>query len=494
MVTRTLPISDIVEVTTVVSPRRQAVTDRRTLFLTRDSTQDAGGEGKVRSYDNLADVGKVFSTNSEPYRFAQTYFAGRPFPKTLVVGRWAEALQNTEVRGGAPADVGDISGAAVSNGSFAIAGEDVTGIAFAQNATYTQIATAVQTALRNVTAFGATATCTYLNGRFTIGLPPTVSISAVAVNASAGTALAEKLGLDTTSGATLHLGSAAETIAAALDTCTAMDAAIYFITLESQLNDTASMVAASTWAQSKRVFLSLESQAASSANAVVAPSREGLVAVAPRRTLMTNTATKDYKGGAAVSRLSAVNYESPNSVATLKFKTMYNTTPDNYDGADVAALNGKHINYYVRYGGDPIYAEGQMMSGDWADEVAWQDWFTTAVERAVFDLMRRTPKIPYTRVGIQRLKTVVEEPCRQGVNNGGLAPNEVSEEFAAIIRDTTRDPNFDGYLSTGYIIYVTPVGMASQTQRDNRVIESFQIFGKGAGAIHGLSALFNFER
>ena len=104
------------------------------------------------------------------------------------------------------------------------------------------------------------------------------------------------------------------------------------------------------------------------------------------------------------------------------------------------------------------------------------------------------PKIPLTNAGLQQLRDAIQGPCRQGVANGGLAPNRVSGELTRVIRDTLNEQGFDGFLSTGYLIYVPPVTSLTQLQRDNRELPPFKIFGKGAGAVHEFVADFTFER
>lgn len=495
----TLPISDIVQIDTIISPVAPPTQERRTMFLTRDtSVLDAGGSAKVKQYGNFNELSADFASGTAPYAAAQRYFAQVPFPREFTVGRWAESAQVSQVRGGAPSAVADISGSTVNDYSFHVAGVDVTGIVVNSGDDYAAIAAAVQTAMRATANLpgGATSTCAYdaTAGRFVLGFANDTELTAPASDAASGTALADLLGISAAEGGTFHVGSAAEEIGDALDAVKRLDDAAYFFVLEAAINDTADMVAASTWAQAQRVFLSIESQMAPGAAAAVAPQREALVAVEPRRTLMTNSARADYKSASAVARLSAVNYQAPNSVATLKFKTLPNTTPDDYTRSDVIALQGKNINFYVRYGGEPTYAEGQMMSGGWADEVAWIDWFTTAVEIDVFGLLRSMPKVPLTNVGLLQLHDVVEGPCRMGVDNGGLAPNQMSPEMTRVMRNVTGNQNLDGYLSTGYLIWIPPLSRLTQQQRDNRELPPFTIFGKGAGAVHGFAANFYFER
>lgn len=489
----TLPISDIVRINTIISPVSPPSEQRRTLVLTTDTTLDAGGAGKVKSYANLAEVARDFATTSEAYRAAQTYFAQVPFPRELVVGRWQNnaTTVNTQIRGGAPSDVGEISGSAVNDYSINVAGVDVTGITVAANAAYAAIAGAVQSAMQGFGGGLSAATCSFAGGRFTIEVPPTTRVVALPTDAAEGTPIAGLLGLNSETGATLHVGAAQETIAEALDAILGLDGAIYFIVLEKTLNDSDAMVAASTWAQANKVFLSIETN---TDPLIAAAQRDTLVAVEPRRALMTASLFEDYKAASAVARLSSVDYTAPNSVTTLKFRTLPNTAPDSFNRSQVRALQENDINFYVRYGGLATYAEGVMMDGGWADELAWLDWFTTAVEREVFGLLRRMPKVPLTNVGLLQLRNTVQGPCRQGLANGGLAPNRVSDELAGVIRQATGDTGFDGYLSTGYLIAIPPITSLTQSQRDNRELPAFSIFGKGAGAVHGFVANFTFER
>ena len=486
----TLPISDIVRINTIISPVTRPVADRKTLFLTKDTTLDAGGSRKYKDYTGLNSLGMDFGSASEPYKAAQTFFSQSPYPRDFMVGRWAEAAANTEVRGGAPASVGDISGTALNDGSFAIGGVPVASISIAANDSYTQIAAAVQTAMQAVNAFSA-ATCVYVANRFVLTFLVAVGVDAVAVDHTAGTDLAELLGLDADSGATVHIGSVAETISEALGTIKSANPGVYFAVLESTINDTDDMELASNWASANRVFLAIESNASP---LVASTYRDNLYAKGPPHTLLVVTDKKEYKAASAVARLSSVDYTAPNSVTTLKFRILPNTTPDAYEKSQVINLQNNFANFYVRYGGFPTFGEGTMLDGGWADELAWQDWFAAAVELEVFSLLRRAPKVPITQAGLQTLRGVVEGPCRQGVTNGGLAPNQVSDQLAAMIRESTGDNGFDGFLSTGYLISIPKIGNILQSSRDARTLPAFDIFGKGAGAVHGFVANFTFER
>ena len=102
----TLPISDIVEIDTIISPVAPPTQERRTLFLTRDaSVLDAGGSAKIKQYGNFNELSRDFDSGSAPYAMGQIYFAQTPFPRELAVGRWAETAQVSQIRGGAPAAV-----------------------------------------------------------------------------------------------------------------------------------------------------------------------------------------------------------------------------------------------------------------------------------------------------------------------------------------------------------------------------------------------------
>ena len=159
------------------------------LFLTTDATLPAGGTGKVRSFDSLVDVGKVFGASTEPYLAATAWFSQDPFPRSFKIARWASADVATTLRGGTPDTVAAIG---VLGAQFGIGGINVT-VDLSGATTYAAIATALQTAIvalastpNNDNRFSG-ATVTYDTNAFLITLSGPSDIGAYLEAGAGGT-------------------------------------------------------------------------------------------------------------------------------------------------------------------------------------------------------------------------------------------------------------------------------------------------------------------
>ncbi len=495
-----LEIADIVRVSATIRPR--GVLRRqlgRTLFLTRDDTLPASGAGKVRTYSRFADVADDFPSSSTPYKAAAVYFAQSPLPRNLLVGRWAEVDVPTEIVGGAPDAL--VSATAISAGTFSLGGVDFTGVDMSGAPDYATVATRLATALTGSSDprfAGATVEYIAAPQRFVVKLPaiPEIEAPLAAHSSGAGVDLAGVLGLDAASGAVVKAGSQAETIAAALDAISDLDDSFYFIALEAELNDTATMLGVSAWAGANPVMFSAESNE----DAVLTTQESASVAaqmaaLESPRTFLTWSKTADYKALSVAGRFSSVNFASPGSLITGKFKTLPGVLSDSLTATQKAELDRKHINHYSPYGGDNIFAEGYTLQpGTWIDIRYWIDWFVNAVQTDVYNLLRSSPRIPQTIPGLAAVEQVIEGACRQGVANGGIAPGVVSAGLSADIKQSTGDEEFDGTLSTGYLIHVGALSAQSQAERESRASPPFRVWLKGGGAIHFADIDLTFEQ
>ena len=93
-----LDISSIVRVTAQVAP--QGVLRRdfgRTLFLTIDDTLHPVGGRRVMTFASIREVADVFLPTSEPYQAAAIYFQQVPYPRNLIVARWANAAVDARI-------------------------------------------------------------------------------------------------------------------------------------------------------------------------------------------------------------------------------------------------------------------------------------------------------------------------------------------------------------------------------------------------------------
>ena len=460
-----------------------------TLFLTRDTTQDADGPGKISRFENLAAVGNFFGTVSEPYRAARRYFLSDPYPKPLLVGRWNIADVNHEIRGGAPSSVATII--LVSDGSLALDNQDIGPIDFSGAADEAAIAALLQTAIRAARADWVLAGVAFASGRYTVSFPPTVSLpdAQVFVATGSGTDASSLLGLDANSGAELHKGAEAETIEGALTALAERNRTWTLLALESSINNTGDEIDASDWCNggSKKILC-----AEANGLAVLVTNEANSNPAQLAGSEWTNyiySRGPDYKGAGIAAKFSAVNYALPGSHITLKYKLLEGCERDILLPAQRNELNRKRVNHYT-----DILAEGYSLSPNyWADQRYWLSWFEDEVTRRLFSVLRRRAVVPYTNAGVADLVNEVESVCLQGLVNGGLAAGDLEPEYLAHARLTTGDPGLSA-TTPGYLVYAQPVTIQQRSQVQMRSFPSIFTWLVSGGAIHGAGLVVLFQQ
>ena len=495
-----LDIADFISVTTQVAAGAPSKDFGRTLMLTQDdSFLDGGGGGKVKEYRDLSAIGDDFASATEPYLAAASHFGQSPFPKPMLVGRWAATAVNSEIRGGAPAVLAALSGSAVTDGSMRLEETNITGISFALNASYAVIAAAIETALRAANTLWSAADVTFANNQFAVAFAPDIALTGVFSPHSAGTGtdLSANTGLTAVRGATLHLGSAVETVSEALDTIRDFNDNWWGFLVDSAQNGTANMAAAASWARAQRKHFFAESNEVGALVANESATQAAALASAAqsRRNSLTWSRTGDYGVASVAGLFSAVDLTAGDPLPTAKFKSLPGRVVNVISSAQKAELDRKRMNAYVRYGQISMYAEGYALSSNgWIDVAFWLDWFSNEISGRLFNLLRSTPKVGQNAEGLFSLVGEVESVCRIGVRNGGIAGGEVSASMAADIRRRTGDASFDGVLSNGYLIHVGRFSDISQSQRDARESPPLYIWTKGGGAIHFVDVFNTFEQ
>ena len=113
----------------------------------------------------------------------------------------------------------------------------------------------------------------------------------------------------------------------------------------------------------------------------------------------------------------------------------------------------------------------------------WLDWFVDAVQTNVYNLLRQSPtKVPQTNIGVTAIKNVIEDACRAGVRNGGIAPGQVSEALILDIQQTTGNQDFDGFLTNGFLVHAGSLADQSQSDRNQRFSPPFRVWFKRCGS------------
>ena len=390
----------------------------------------------------------------------------------------------------------------IGNASVVWQGAAISGLDFTVVTSYTNVAATLQTGLRAAgTPELATATVAYdvRLGVFMVtlgfdifdGSPYQVNGHFVDTAQSAAAAL----GLVQPSGGAIAPGYADESIEEAVAAVQALDSSWYFLTVDRDVAGEQELLDLAAWVQAQPHMLALDV----SGPDTLAP--EETTSLAARlsaleldRTFLVWSAAPDYKALSMAARLSSVRFDGQNTLITAKFKSLPGTIPDALDRVGQLELDRKRVNYYTRFGPAAIFAEGWTLKpGTWIDVLYWLDWIVNRIQRDVFDLLHRANRVPLTSVGVALIEDTIERACEAGRRNGGIAPGRVSESLAHDIRQATGNPNFDGFLTRGYLVVVGAIDDRPQQQRDQRIAPPGWVWLKGSGAIHQIEIALNLE-
>ena len=305
---------------------------------------------------------------------------------------------------------------------------------------------------------------------------------------------ASALGLDSTSGGSIVQGQASEPIEDAMDAISGLDDGWYFVTVDSSITTGSDLLALSRWVQAKTHMLALDvvDEGVLTLNESTSLAAQ-LSALEQQRTFLVWSRTGDGKALSLAGRLSSVNFDGQNALITPKFKSLPGTTPDIVTTAQKEELDRKWVGYYTRFGPDAIFAEGWTQAGDWIDVRYWLDWITKAIQSEVYTLLRQHPtRVPQTAEGLASIEAAIERVCEAGRRNGGIAPGRVSEAVANDIRLAINNPDFDGFLTRGYLVVVGSIADQLEQDRNARKAPPARVWITGSGAMHSATIILTF--
>ena len=495
-----IDISQVVRATgTILSGGAASGEFGRGLLLTKDTTLDGGGGGKVGVYASQSALESVFAANSEPRKAGAAWFAQTPYPKPLMVGRQNDAAVNTSVVGGTPDPASDID--EVSNGSFRFGGKEYTGLDFSSASSYTAQAAVLQTKLRADTSAGDTfhnALVSYANGRFLVTLagPQAIGEGGLMTAADAGTFVGGMLGLSAAAGARYKRGGPQETVAAALSAIAAVNGDFYFVLLDASEAGQDSGKEVSEWCQANgRMAVVVSDADETLAGGDTESLAAELYAEQRSRTVCCyDGAAESYLHVSIAARMSAVDFDQANSLITAKFKNCPGIAASEITQTQKEELDRKRCNYYTRFGARAFFAEGVTTDpAAWIDSQYWLDWVVGKIQSEVLNLLSAAKKVPQASAGMAALRNTVNGVMEIGVRNGGIAPGVVSELMASDIRASTGNQSFDGNLTRGYLTWVGALDKQNQTDRAARKSPPIKVWMKGSGALHSANISLVFE-
>ena len=537
MTTTSLPIDQLITVNATIQPATGAQRDfGRTLLITTDDNFRPGAN-RTQLFSRLEDVAKVAPTTSQPYLAARAYFSQAPYPRPLIIGRWADTASGARLRGGTPGTLAQIQALGNTN-TLTIGGITTAAIDLRASAVgdFAAVATAVQGAIRTAsalilawveaTAYTAGNAVEGSDGNFftavldNTGNDPTTddganwtlngpnldaveveyttggifvltAASNTAIHALPAGTIPDALGWVAADDAVNQIGYNADAdIVAAFAAILQDNASWHWAAVDGGITDVDDLESLATTIQATG-HLCMASVDVIGAAALVTNESASLAAtlfgLQQRRVHQIWSATRDHKALSFAGRMSSVDFAGVQTAINPKGKQLPSTTPDNLTLTQVAELTRKRCNYYTRYGDTPIYAEGWTANNDtWVDVQYFLNWLTNDIQTRLFDLVIRHPtRLPQTEAGLASIQSECERACQQGVRNGHLAAGrKVGEAIAGQIRLAIGNPEFDGTLTQGYLVHVPRITTLSEAQRAARRAPSVSIWLAGSGAIN----------
>lgn len=468
----------------------------RGIFITSSNKVSASGAGRITTYASQTEIADAFDSTDAPYVAGASWFSQNPAPKNFMIAGFSKTQRDTIITGrritAALSDFQAITGATV-----VFDGDTASGIDFSGAGSLADVATTLQTTL-SATVSGLTVAYDNNTGGFVITIDTSTTVNDIANNGNLTVTFnGDKSALFGLSApANFSMGSAGENITDALDAIEELDAGFYWVLPDYASVDDDDLAAIAAWAETRNYQVIADV----TGNAILAQNETTSIAarlsnLEYQRTTLVWSNTQDYKGISIAARLSSWNPSAAASLPTAKFKTLQGRVADIITTTQKRELDRKRVNHYSPFGTTNIFAEGTTLKpGAWIDVILWLDWFIDAVRTDVFDLLATSPtRVPQTTRGEASLQDVVQGVCEQGVNNGGIAPGTVSPTLAAVIRDKSGNPDFDGVLSLGYFVLIPSFATQPQNDREQRRSTAIFIAVKGSGAIHSAEITITFE-
>ena len=459
----------------------------RGLLITQDSAIAAGGSGKAVLVASFNEANNLLSAG-DALDAARTWFSADPIPQGLWLGRWAEMDVNTSLVGGT--GIGTVAALAVAGSTFNVGGLNVT-VDLSSLMTYAAIASSVQAAIVALTGIYAGATFEYDTDHFVLTLAGGQDIGFLTTHsAGTGTDVSGLLAMRSDStGAVYRQGRDAESLTDAIG----------------------EMLEVSSSGRPVAIFFADDvpetygTPAVNSRQEVAALAETGDYVFAQIDTadqaLVTNDATSESAVGfsnqyrhtagvyskpgtrpdiALVAAMSGQNLDNPGSIITPHPKPLGGASSTDITTGQKNELKRKRTNVYTNVGGLPSLLGGYTFkAGSWLDAEWALLWLKNRMTSEIFNSQRAS-----RRFSSAILLDTVTRVMNNAVRNGMVQPGrKVSAQIKADIISVTGNIEFDGTLTTGYLVWVQAPSQAVPTDLENR-IGRFKVWMVGSDAIH----------
>ena len=501
-----IPASKIVKINPRVLQASGVDLQINGMFLDTSALIPAGG---VVGFTSPDAVGDFFGTASNEYKAAQIYFLGydNSFKKprqiwfgsrvSSAVGAWLRGAKYT-------GDLDDLK--AITSGALTITIDGtqaaLTSISLASTsiASFSDVASAIQTKLQAVTGLSSAA-CTYSSqtGAFQISSGTTGASSTITY--CSDSPLAALLNLREDDGAVLSKGSDALDVAAnmrSIRKATENWATFTTLTEVASADGYAEAVEYAEWASSQGVeYLyvcwgtadNLKSTAATDTNSLAAK-------LAAANVGATTLVYGDLRYAAFImGEAASIDWEREQGAITFAFKSQQGLPPVVGDEADAQNLLAKKCNLYGAYAtrnDEFVWLYAGNMFGDYRyiDPFINAAWFNNALQVAIMNGFKNTPRVPYNDDGYTRVRSWCQDPINRARKNGVIDPNIVLSEAqkAEVIREAGLDI-ISNLETDGYYLQISDAGPSVRTTRDTPNCSLWYTYGSSIHRIELASTL-----
>lgn len=488
-----LSVSRLVSVTINLSPLAPARRGFGTLLILGDSSVINPVE-RIRSYTGIEGVANDFGTSASEYKAAAAYFGQTPRPRSLAIGRWVRTASAALLKGAVLTPTQQIIATwqAITTGSFKITIDGVvvtaTAMDFSGAANLNAVAAIIQTKI------AAAGTCIFNGGQFiitsiTTGVASTISF---AEPTGAGADISTMLKMTSALGLAPIQGADAETPVEAVAVLADMSSLWYGLAFSAtvmptidEAKDVAAFVQASTVSRIYGIT-ETDTRVLDAGYTTDIPSiMKGLA--------YTRTFVQYSPNVVAIcsffGRAFAVNFNANRSTITMMYKQEPGITPELITETQAATLKDKRCNVFVTYDNDTSIIQYGVMSGPaYFDEIHGLDWLQNAVQNSIYTLLYTSnTKIPQTDAGSNQLVNEVNKCLDESVNNGLVAPGVWNQDgFGQLERGQ--------FLKSGYYVYIQPMALQAQSERETRKAPPISVAAKLAGAIQEVDVIINVNR
>lgn len=200
-----------------------------------------------------------------------------------------------------------------------------------------------------------------------------------------------------------------------------------------------------------------------------------------------NQTGDNHAAASLLAEAVSTNWRGSNTAKTIKFKTQSVRSDSKITINEANKCDRLGVNFYTDYDGVAMLAEGVMVGGRFIDEVVGLDAFIDATQKAGFNYIKSSPKVPQTDKGTAAIISQIIPVAKEFVRNGFMAGGKWNG--APVGELETGD-----YLEDGYYFYAESFTEQSQTDREQRLGMPISVAIKLAGAIHEQDIIVTFNR